>query len=272
MQSSSRRKTFQGFTLIELLVVIAIIAILAAILFPVFAKVREKARQTSCASNEKQLGMAILQYVQDADETYPLGNQAPDEWANGWPLTVAPYIKSLAVFRCPDDSTDKMKAGEEWRGYGISYASNGIIRPVVGTTTNEWTMAGVIGAGGETWVHDNLCSLASITQPAATIMLAEKHNDDSQKAGGAGTGNIYARSFIFTGVPWWDGEAPGEMPDGTRSATAVYPNGPNGAVSAKHTDLANFLFCDGHVKSMRPSSTNPDPINRPQDNLWEAKR
>ena len=62
------------------------------------------------------------------------------------------------------------------------------------------------------------------------------------------------------------------MPDGTRSATIAYPNGPNGAVSAKHVDLANFLFCDGHVKAMKPSATNPDPINRPQDNLWEAKR
>jgi prepilin-type N-terminal cleavage/methylation domain-containing protein len=66
------RNTKLGFTLIELLVVIAIIAILAAILFPVFAKVREKARQTTCTSNEKQIGLGILQYVQDYDETYPL--------------------------------------------------------------------------------------------------------------------------------------------------------------------------------------------------------
>ena len=68
----------RGFTLIELLVVIAIIAILAAILFPVFAKAREKARQITCTSNEKQLGLAFLQYVQDYDETYP------STYCNGW--------------------------------------------------------------------------------------------------------------------------------------------------------------------------------------------
>ncbi|MCW3060774.1 MAG: prepilin-type N-terminal cleavage/methylation domain, partial [Capsulimonas sp.] len=66
-------KRNDGFTLIELLVVIAIIAILAAILFPVFAKAREKARQTTCASNLRQLGLAMLQYVQDNDETFPFG-------------------------------------------------------------------------------------------------------------------------------------------------------------------------------------------------------
>src|SRR5471030_2089327 len=92
--------TRSGFTLIELLVVIAIIAILAAILFPVFAKVREKARQTSCASNEKQIGLALLQYVQDADEAYPSSyygsKTAPsDSGANyKWMDAIYPYIKN----------------------------------------------------------------------------------------------------------------------------------------------------------------------------------
>ncbi len=263
--SLSRKKS--GFTLIELLVVIAIIAILAAILFPVFAQAREKARQTSCLSNQKQLGTAILMYKQDYDETYPAGNHPPDQWANGWPLTTAPYIKNLGVFRCPSDGTDAMKTGEEWRGFGISYSSNGIIR----AGTGGWVMSGVIGPAGETWVTELIRTDAEVTKPSETIMLAEKHNDDAIKAGGAGTGNIYARAFIFTGVNWWNGEAPGEMPNGTL-APAPYPKGPEGAVSTKHQGMANFLFCDGHVKAMKPAATNPDPKNRPQDNLWEARR
>src|ERR1700684_1968201 len=102
-------KKSEGFTLIELLVVIAIIAILSAILFPVFAKVREKARQTSCASNEKQLALGVLQYIQDYDSYYPRGNQGKDMggWVgfttnNSWQSLVMPYIKSTNVFFCPD--------------------------------------------------------------------------------------------------------------------------------------------------------------------------
>ena len=99
MKRSSPRSR-AGFTLIELLVVIAIIAILAAILFPVFAKAREKARQASCMSNEKQLGLGVLQYTQDYDEIYPtyLGGQG------GWAGEIYPYIKSMQVYSCPDDS------------------------------------------------------------------------------------------------------------------------------------------------------------------------
>src|SRR5580704_16672584 len=85
---------FRGFTLIELLVVIAIIAILAGILFPVFAQVRDKARAISCTSNEKQLGLAFLQYAQDYDETLPLANYVNSDGSNGsWDFEVDPYVK-----------------------------------------------------------------------------------------------------------------------------------------------------------------------------------
>jgi len=100
----------KGFTLIELLVVIAIIAILAAILFPVFAKAREKARQSSCASNLKQLSLSIMQYKQDYDEAYPLSypNVSPNGTQNSgggvtywWMDCIAPYVKNTQVFHCP---------------------------------------------------------------------------------------------------------------------------------------------------------------------------
>ena len=109
----SSRKSTKGFTLIELLVVIAIIAILAAILFPVFAKAREKARQTSCLSNMKQMGLGWMQYVQDYDETYPLGAYNKPPWITafatwtmwgGGPSNTAidPYIKTGWVWWCPE--------------------------------------------------------------------------------------------------------------------------------------------------------------------------
>src|SRR5205814_83195 len=100
----------RAFTLIELLVVIAIIAILAAILFPVFAQARDKARGASCLSNEKQIGLAIMQYVQDYDESYPFLNVkwtpiAPaSRLETGFDQPIQPYVKNTGVFTCPSDA------------------------------------------------------------------------------------------------------------------------------------------------------------------------
>ncbi len=122
----SRRDT--AFTLIELLVVIGTIAVLAAVLFPVFASVRERARQTSCASNQRQIGIAITLYAQDSDDLYPYGADPLDKTADYWALDpqalsdvqampylhdiLAPYLHTPAVWHCPSDSgSDKLA---EW--------------------------------------------------------------------------------------------------------------------------------------------------------------
>jgi prepilin-type N-terminal cleavage/methylation domain-containing protein/prepilin-type processing-associated H-X9-DG protein len=110
----------RGFTLIELLVVIAIIAILAAILFPVFAKAREKARTSSCQSNLKQQGIAVLQYVQDYDEVYPWGAAVYGGVYYYWWDMIQPYLKSAQVFACPSHPNPPAPNGS----LKVSYGSN----------------------------------------------------------------------------------------------------------------------------------------------------
>src|SRR5687767_7869587 len=152
-----------AFTLIELLVVIAIIAILAAILFPVFAQAREKARQTTCLSNCRQMGTALSMYVQDYDETFHKGSNLsvpaangfaphtdPDGWAN-WPWFYGPYVKNLGIFDCPS-SPDRLQnlTGSNWENdgnYGYNYT---------GLTRDEGTAPR---------------SLAEVQEPASTFVF-----------------------------------------------------------------------------------------------------
>ena len=135
----------RGFTLIELLVVIAIIAILAAILFPVFARAREKARQTSCLSNVKQLALGVLMYAQDYDEAFPMNynDDVPNARWRHWHDQIEPYLKSTQLLACPSHPA------------AISYmASNYVIQ----------------GSHGN--VNTNM---GAITHPAETIMLCDTH-------------------------------------------------------------------------------------------------
>lgn len=132
-----KRFIAQGFTLIELLVVIAIIAILAAILFPVFAQARESARTTSCLSNMKQIMMGMLMYSQDYDEIFPgsriqrlPGNQDGDEVKGkiiGYRTVTQPYIKNKQVWACPSNPNREHKTEELDKDFRTSYASNGVL-------------------------------------------------------------------------------------------------------------------------------------------------
>lgn len=248
-----------GFTLIELLVVIAIIAILAAILFPVFAQAREKARAITCVSNQKQIGLGLMMYVEDYDEQFPIADYFDNGPACGghqheWPDVVYPYIKNGqlggnnnyygqgGVYHCP--SFPDNESGE----YGInSSISND------GTTC--WNKTYNIAT----------TNLAVLQTPSDTVLLAEKgHNN-------VGWGYIYFESaewawtdyVMVNGQPIHDGphydlDQTGKNPTG-QPHDCDYPVAgfANGAWDGcglypryRHTNTTNMTFCDGHVKAM----------------------
>ncbi|MGE5531927.1 MAG: DUF1559 domain-containing protein [Bacteroidota bacterium] len=142
----------RGFTLIELLVVIAIIAILAAILFPVFAKAREKARQSSCNSNIRQLGIAMMTYVQDYDEMFPYYQF--NNMTYPWRDAIVPYIKNTQMFTCP--SRPKVAWGGVW-GWNLTQG--------YGFNCNPGVVVGHNGFSG--------LALASVAAPAQAIVIGE---------------------------------------------------------------------------------------------------
>ncbi|MBC8135331.1 MAG: DUF1559 domain-containing protein [Fibrella sp.] len=303
MFNKSNRTVRGGFTLIELLVVIAIIAILAAILFPVFAQAREKARQTSCLSNEKQLGLAVLQYVQDYDETFPTtGLYSVWNWGNPlgsasmyWSYRVQPYMKSVQAIWCPSDSGGYNGYDDLNGGFGprVSFGANSLMG---GPNINGNENSGVFAIYNQDWFNENgntdvntnwfkyrgPLALAEVNNPAASIMLAEKHADDIQKTTftwvGANSAAIWPTSVFLwddnsndPGV-WYYADAGSGIPNGARPNTKPYPMGRSGGVSTKHAGMGNFLFVDGHVKAMKPEATNPNAQTRPADNMWNVKR
>ncbi len=238
---SGRRRA--AFTLIELLVVIAIIAILAAILFPVFAKAREKARQVSCLSNNKQLGLGIMQYVQDYDETFPCGNMPSDIGAlygggAGWANQVYTYVKSEAVYVCPDD--------QGYNGTTIeSYAINENLTSGAKVDGNNTPQGGAL-------------SIAACGAPASTVLLGETH------ACGQYTRVTVAgelTSPAITGFSWAGTGGPGlnvasnvctNYALGLVVGPRAYPNNP-----ARHTNWGNWLLADGHAKFLNPLLVSP---------------
>jgi prepilin-type N-terminal cleavage/methylation domain-containing protein/prepilin-type processing-associated H-X9-DG protein len=206
----------KGFTLIELLVVIAIIAILAAILFPVFARARENARRASCQSNLKQIGLGMFQYTQDYDERFPLNyadhdgvtgflatttNAGDADKDAGWGELIQPYLKSTQIFQCPSESNGPAAATSNSTGYS-DYVSN-----VYDINAYAGTLAGIV----------------STSQTALVTDWSSTHSE----------------LVLMYNVLW---------------SNAITPD--NGQVDQFHRHLGgnNFLFTDGHVKWLKPDA------------------
>ena len=157
-------KTRSAFTLIELLVVIAIIAILAAILFPVFARARENARRASCSSNLKQIALGVFQYTQDYDEKMPPRSSG----AGSWRVLTQPYLKSTQIFSCPSNPNNAINGadvGEAALGIKISYGAPQLRK-------NDGTFPDGV-TSDSAWRNDNGVSIASFNSTSQVLMVGE---------------------------------------------------------------------------------------------------
>ena len=235
-----KRKTAakdRGFTLIELLVVIAIIAILAAILFPVFQKVRENARRASCESNLHQLGLALVQYNQDADERFPAGG---NNAGTGWGAEVYTYVKSTGVYKCPDDPTPNATGleGHNETDVPVSYGINSNL----GTAT----LAQLNASASTVLLFETQGAQADITNPlndvgAVNSSYASPSGNGGDSATLVGYLDWSKNAKYVCGVSSTVG-----MGNPSRANTAA-TGGPYLATPV-HTGAANFAFTDGHVK------------------------
>jgi prepilin-type N-terminal cleavage/methylation domain-containing protein/prepilin-type processing-associated H-X9-DG protein len=219
----------KGFTLIELLVVIAIIAILASILFPVFARARENARRSSCQSNLKQIGLASLQYVQDYDEmmVQSIRWHATNYPTNSaWFVLIQPYLKSTQIMQCPSDSNTGVGAGGYWgtipvaQRYHVSYGYNVNLGP-----------------------SNAAYSIASVTNPVTTVMVT-----DAGTQPGTGTPNTDPLKWTVKPYPWLIDHA---TSTNVRATSTTGNEGHLAAPNPRHLETTNVLWADGHVKAQR---------------------
>jgi prepilin-type N-terminal cleavage/methylation domain-containing protein/prepilin-type processing-associated H-X9-DG protein len=237
------RNRQRGFTLIELLVVIAIISILAAILFPVFARARENARRTSCLSNLKQMGLGAMQYIQDYDGKFPLYSYASsvaptadeggawDSWKNWyWPNMFYPYIKNRQIFICPSSpaagTTYKYPAGPTVQHYG----ANQDMIP-------RW--------------ESQLVSESAVVAPSSTYLFLDAgyYTVSYSSAAAAPTSNQYVPGICDI------------FPSSTIEATY------SDCAGGRHFDGANIAFADGHVKWLKTATISAEAL-KPNHGSW----
>ncbi len=287
-------KLKKAFTLIELLVVIAIIAILAAILFPVFGRARENARRSSCQSNLKQIGLGFAQYSQDFDEYIPgtttrLESSATSDRA--WPSTLQPYIKSQQIFICPSTAPDESTAPNT----SMIYAGGGeTVRTAYCGATNNTNGGGdgsgtaVLASGELTKLVNSLSYGRNLIQPTTWTTPGFTAGD---KWGYVSKDPVTGNFVTFVGIPESSIEDPsatihimdamtgtgtaGVNPCnqgnsirsiGKEASTDRVPWSAAAKVSPRHFDGFNALYGDGHVKWRRFGTSNPDEWSTQSDN------
>jgi prepilin-type N-terminal cleavage/methylation domain-containing protein/prepilin-type processing-associated H-X9-DG protein len=246
----------QGFTLIELLVVIAIIAILAAILFPVFGRARENARRTSCLSNLKQVGLGLIQYTQDYDESMPYTFKTdvrndiklPDGRAYSgryvWPLQLQPYIKSTQVFICASQSEGQAKSG--WTDDGTSNPYNGNWgKPIPNTYASNETITNTTAP----------VNLAAVPRPSSVYII----------------GDVRGGFMTFYNGSWQPGfnrmRYSNACPGTTESGGVVNVTGTLTDECARHMGGGVIVYLDGHAKWSHHSRMNPNAATWNKDDI-----
>ncbi len=232
--SLSTSRSRKGFTLIELLVVIAIIAILAAILFPVFQKVRENARRASCQSNTKQILLGATQYVQDSDELTVPGWRNLTNGGVHYGQLLQPYIKSQGVFQCPDDSNrtnTSFSADDPQYGprFHNSYAIN-----IDSQQPNGNENAGI--------------ALAQINSPSNYVYIVDKGTQ------GQTTAPFYMPNVEKPGCLFFSDPVGATTAQVDRHDRSDGGDGNWCAPAVRHNGTCTVGFFDGHVKSQRPES------------------
>lgn len=282
-RGSNRQK---GFTLIELLVVIAIIAILAAILFPVFAQAKEAAKKASCISNEKQIALATMQYEGDNDDRYPMVDyfEFPPTGLKTlvpWTVAIQPYVKSWGVFRCPTDSSPIVTSSWRFQGFqdaeytfsnpgyvqavNASYAFNSdYLNPEPNCDTSTKTSFNNPQSEATSGHQGVPITQTALEESAATVLAT-----DAKPLFKDGTHSSLYRYWTDAPSTWtapnacsswnWGATTGWDQPFNGGTGSYGGPNnepGPTNTdrVSVRHAGGTCVMFCDGHVKYMRPGA------------------